>query len=371
MKFIYKLFFSLVFFTSNFTVHIKVLLEELSDDFNINVVCPSGLRIKSFSSPTKSSVLSSDLILALRHGVLLINGKKLSSDKEIIIEPVDGSRIKIGESSYDGSLVLRLYKNKYYLINRLNLEDYVCSVLRTESWPGWPLEMHKVMAIASRSYALARILESRKANLPYHIKPSNYHQTYTGAHNDNNLKKAVQDTSGVILVHNKKPVLAMFDICCGGIVPANIKDMSYAPLKRKHKCEFCKEYKVFNWTFEVGEPELLQSVQKHLEYVKSISEFKIHSYDKAGLVEKILIRDGRKVYYINGKKAYSLFKEIKSYCFEVVHFKRDKKVVFKGKGFGHHVGLCQWGAYQMTKEGYNCKDILRFFYHDVDFMKVS
>ena len=82
-----------------------------------------------------------------------------------------------------------------------------------------PLEVNKAFAIASRSYALVKYLEGAKSKKPYHIKNTNVHQTYNGFHTNPVLIQAVKETSGVILTYDKKPILAMFDCCCGDVIP--------------------------------------------------------------------------------------------------------------------------------------------------------
>src|SRR3990167_3524250 len=295
---------------------------------------------------------------------------KISSENGIIIDPIN-EIITINDQQYHGSLHLIKHKNSYLLINKVKLEEYIFSVLKTESWPGWPLEVNKVLAIACRSYAVAKILEAKKANLLYHIKPTNYHQTYTGIHFNEILRQATLETSGIIMSHNKKPILAMFDCCCGGIIPAHTKriNISNTPyLARNYPCNFCKNCKIFNWKFKISEKELIDILKKEIKYFRNLTDIKINT-DKAGIVEKILFKDGRKTHSLTGRKFYSLFKEIKSFVFDIKKDKNNFNII--GKGYGHHIGLCQWGARQMINEGWNYRNILKFYYPDIKFVRLK
>jgi stage II sporulation protein D len=90
--------------------------------------------------------------------------------------------------------------------------------------------------------------------------------------------------------------------------------------------------------------------------------------DDAQVVKEVHVKTHSSCLAVTGSKIYSLFKNIKSLCFSIK--KEGKRVVFTGHGYGHHLGLCQWGTRQMVREGWDCKSILRFFYPDTTFMKV-
>lgn len=49
---------------------------------------------------------------------------------------------------------------------------------------------------------------------------------------------------------------------------------------------------------------------------------------------------------------------------------KKKKIIFKGVGFGHHLGLCQWGAREMVRDGWDYKRVLQFYYPDTYLMKL-
>ena len=87
---------------------------------------------------------------------------------------------------------------------------------------------------------------------------------------------------------------------------------------------------------------------------------KIVKRDKAGLVKQVHIRGKKRTKLVSGQEMYSCIPGVKSFCFSIK--KKGKKIVFDGRGYGHHVGLCQWGARQMVSKGYGYKKILQFYY---------
>ncbi len=275
------------------------------------------------------------------------------------------------EFHYDGFFKILHDKknNAAMLINCIDLESYVSSVLKTESWPGWPLEVNKVFAIASRTYAITMMLEAKKQKRLYDVKNTNLHQTYSGSHTIHMYKQATRTTKGVFLAYENKPILAMFDSCCGGIIPALIDgiDFDKAPyLARQYPCGFCKNYRIFEWQVEYPIAEFTAKLDTFK--LRKIKNLKILKKDRAGLVQQIEIQGHPNNINISSKQLYSVLGEMKSYCFSI--HKRFGKVLLKGRGFGHHLGLCQWGARQMVSDGWNYKSILNFYYPGCQFMKL-
>jgi stage II sporulation protein D len=355
------------------TYFLRVLLaqEEAVGGTEWSVQCPAGFVMYDLHH-TRKKVESSKSEITVRstESALYINGKKCSSDQVCIVPKKD--HVQFGGQAYEGVFLVTLYKGKRLLINALNLEDYVVSVLMTESWPGWPLEVNKVFAIASRSYALAMVMRSRVSKLPYHIKNTNVHQTYSGVHTNNALRRAVEQTRGVFLAYDNKPIIAMFDSCCGGVIPAGISDFNFskAPyLARKYACTACKNCSLYEWQAEYTLADLTAYLRSDIPVRDTIKQIKIVKKDAAGLVMQLLIKGARGQAKISGKRIYSALKGVKSFCFTVTQ--KPNTVLFKGRGYGHHLGLCQWGARQKVREGKGYRDILLFYYPGTLFMKLE
>ena len=90
--------------------------------------------------------------------------------------------------------------------------------------------------------------------------------------------------------------------------------------------------------------------------------------DKAGKVIEVQAKTGRAHKKISGSLMYRLCKDVKSFCYTI---KKDgENFLFEGKGFGHHMGVCQWGVRTMVKQGFLCKDILDYYYPGTELMKL-
>ena len=249
--------------------------------------------------------------------------------------------------------------------------------MRSESWPGWPLEVNKVFAVAMRSYVIAKVKEAKTSKKLYHIKNNSSHQTYKGhtfmKRNSALLKKAVDQTKGMFLAYENKPIIAMFDSCCGGVETTLIEgkvDFKKAPyLARKKICTYCKKCSLYNWEacYDLLQLEdKLSSFDPEIKYMKSIC---VTKKDQAGVVKEITIECAKKTCKIAGEKLYALLKNVKSFCFDIE--KKGENVVLKGRGYGHHLGLCQWGARQMVRELWDYKSILQFYYPGTTLMQLT
>ena len=339
---------------------IRVLLGELRSGA-WQLVAPGGFHLTRSGSGTTIRVPNKELLVVVRRGQVRVNGRLMRHDN-VILRAHRGP-ITFADKSYNGDMRVITRSGTAYLVNVLGLEDYVSSVLRAESWPGWPLEVNKVFSIASRSYALAMRQRAEKNKRPYHLKNTNKHQTYAGVHDCEVIKKAVAMTRGLYLSYEDKPILAMFDSCCGGVVPAKIADFDFkrAPyLAREKACTYCKRCKIYSWQASWPLDSFERLFRPRIAGIGSLKDVSVAQKDAAGLSTKVTLKGRNGQHNFSGQKIYSTIKEVKSFCFDVKT--KAGKVTLSGRGFGHHIGLCQWGAREMVRDGWPYKRILQFYY---------
>lgn len=352
--------------------HVRVLLQEFdhSKPVSFTIGTENGFYVIDMSAKTKTAYVEKDIkIKYVKNNLYLNDG--LINKTSFYIKPKEG-HLKFEGKSYQGSFLVTADKQLVYVINSLDIEDYVCCVLRTESWPGWPLEVNKALAISSRSYVIGVVLNQITLKLPYHIKNTNRHQTYSGVHNDPILKEAVAQTKGIYLTYEGKPIVAMFDACCGGVIPSLISGVNFthAPyLARTYACRFCTNARGYNWNVAYTFKQFEKLLQPEFPKVKDIKEVKLYKVDKAGTVQSIQIKTAQHTFHIPMKKLYYMLAKVRSFYFDVQT--KNAKIIFTGNGIGHHLGLCQWGAREMVAQGYTHKQILDFYYPGTQFMRLA
>ncbi len=322
----------------------------LFNDKNVDVIAKKGKLYLRCSDQKFRHIRYDDLEVYASQGYLSVNGKNYEGSVNIRIDPLTGNVL---------------------LINRLDVDDYVCSVLRSESVPSWPLEMQKVQAIASRSYALYHMKQARLKNPRsfYDIKNTISNQVYEGVHKFKNLRDAVDQTHGLVLTYKGDIALTMFDTCCGGIIPSKMrKNRKCLPyLRRNEPCTFCKISSFYRSQLIYKKDHFLNiakaspALKRRLEgFGNKLHDIQVIDRDSAGVVHKVRLA-GRKYVNISGTELISLFgNKVKSLAFNI---KPDgDKLIFAIKGWSHFNGLCQWGARALVSKGWDHKKILNFYY---------
>lgn len=284
-------------------------------------------------------------------------------------------KITLGSKTFQGSLQLVIDhdEDKLYIINKLPLEDYIFSVVQAEGLNSWPLDMHKLQAIISRTYAVYLMQRARERSPQFKyfdIKCTNFHQRYEGLHKHTRLRQAVDETQDLILTHNDAVALTMFDISCGGIIPGLITpvDKRKPYLNRVQRCTFCTSCPSYLWkeTFNadtvVCKLKELGSLKDKMASFGTLAEIKMRHIDKAGVVHKILITDtrGHSVVITGNQLRSTNSHKIKSLAFSI-EFKNNKLTI-TGFGYGHLKGVCQFGCVELLKRGWSIKDVLSFYY---------
>lgn len=302
---------------------------------------------------------------------IIMNGRCVQGNM-VTLTPSEGDTLTFEGVQYAGSIIIIRDQSHTFLINSVPLETYVMCVLRTESWPGWPLEVNKALAVASRTYVIDKILESRRRGRAYHIKNSNVHQTYKGLHDRKELRQACAETAGLFIAHQGNPVQAMFDSCCGGVTPAHMHNAHKLPvyLRRTQHCSYCKDSRAYRWIAEYSGAELAHGLREGacVSTSGTCTRAVITHADSAGLVHEMRCTVGGREYTINRSQIYRCLKKLRSTLFTVKKVKN--KFLFEGRGIGHHLGLCQWGARALIDCGWSWKRILQFYYPGTTLMRV-
>lgn len=362
---------------------IKVLIaEHANKPHDYDLRSPSLLTITNEKGVSFIQKSDEKLLLSIKRNtaaVHLNSKKKRSLHGDTLIIGNSEQHFILNDKEYRGKIIIHTNqeKKKTYVINELALEDYVCSVLRSECIPYWPLEIQKVQAVASRSYAAYHIYLNKKNIRPYDIRNCTLNQIYDGHHTMKRLHQAVQETANQIMVYDNKPVLAMFDVCCGGVVPANLAliDSRKPYLYRPYACTHCEESSSYRWTIDIHTQDFINSLQKlphlkkQLRRLGGLINIDCTRHEPSDVVTAVTIQGSRKCVELAPRDIKQAFNaKIKSPAFSIT--KKKDRIFLEGKGFGHYHGLCQCGARNLVKKGWLFKRILRFYYPQVSFARL-
>jgi len=260
------------------------------------------------------------------------------------------------------------------LVMETDLEKYLLGVVGSEMGNGrQEMEALKAQAVASRSYAFTRIGAAPEAG--YDIEAGVQHQAFTGGRDVPPLiQKAVEQTRGQVLTHDGKVISANFHSTCGGrtALPSEVwqaLDEKF-PFLRSVKDDYCKISPRYSWTDTITARELLAKLFSSQPQAR-IQKVEILDRSNSGRVQalKVSASCGDTVLYKDKIRSGISAVPIFSTRFGL-KIQRDEEgfvasIILEGSGYGHGVGLCQWGAIGMAREGKGYKKILKHFYQGV------
>ena len=258
-------------------------------------------------------------------------------------------------TGYSGSIDIWKGDRGLYIINELPLEEYIKDVVAAEVGPDWDMEALKVQAVISRTYALFQ--KRINGGSPYQIASSVLHQVYKGKNPDARIAYAVSETSGQILAFNGKLTEALYHSTCGGRTEdaEDVFGKKYPYLKPVESS--CDLSPYSSWSRKIK----VEEIEKALN-TKGIREIRVKSFTSTKRAKQLTVKSRSGTTTINAtdfRKALG-WSRLPSTNFSLSH--HGDSIHFEGKGYGHGVGLCQWGALKMAREGKDYREILSFFY---------
>ena len=271
---------------------------------------------------------------------------------------------------YEENMQIRI-KRKSGNIDVMPLEVYLIGVLAGEMPLTFTDEALKAQAIASRTYALKKM--ENNINNTYDVVDTVQNQVYLDEKylknawkteyekNIDRLKKIVSETRGIYLTYNGKTIESFYFSTSSGLTEnsedifgislpylQNVKSSwdnispVYIESKKFTMKDFCDLLKIINDGY------------LKIEIIKRTN---------AGSVKTILINEKE---YLGAKLVSNL--NLKSANFDIAI--SNGEVLVTTKGYGHGVGMSQYGAQAMSLLGYNYQEILKYYYKDVEFKKI-
>ena len=260
-----------------------------------------------------------------------------------------------------GYLSIRVNSGKLMVVCHMPLESYLIGVVNGEIDSSWPLDAVKAQVVASRSYALYQI----NTAFPYYdLKINVFDQVYAGFESeDERAEKAVAMTRGQVLYGENGVIQAFFHSSCGGNTSSarEVWGFGFAPLKGVY-CGECEEAPYARWNLSADPMELVRAVRILYPRVNTVRSIGIHKRSSDGRVQTLFIETGKGRVLIDAgefRKAMG-YKRLPSTKFSLG--KSDGRIVFMGEGYGHGVGLCQWGARGCALKGMDYRQILKKYY---------
>ncbi|NQU95147.1 MAG: SpoIID/LytB domain-containing protein [Candidatus Omnitrophica bacterium] len=320
---------------------------------NKDLLLDEGKYLKtSYVIPTNSG-----LLLGFRLGVqeFKIYGIRIIPEKD--------ATIYLNRKPFRGIVdIIRTEKFKLLVVNHVDIEKYLYGVLHHETPYYWPAETLKAQAVAARTFAMHRKEIMREKD--YDLTSDIYSQVYGGrAGERRSTRKAVDRTRGKILTYKGKVLPAYYHSMCAGHTESAkiVFNMSLPPL-RGVSCPYCKGAPHMQWKKSFSYKQIEKKLNNYGIALNGVNFIVEGKRDASGRLESVKVRHKKGTETI---KAYKFRLALGPNKLRSTNFTiriTSKGVVFNGKGWGHGVGMCQWGAFGMGKRRFNYKQILEFYY---------
>lgn len=313
--------------------------------------------------------------------------KKLKRHKPLMLTSLasETGLIKWNKTGYVGklSIVTSINRTGCDLINQIPLEIYISSLLSKEMSPVWPLEALKAQAVAARSYAYHKMVTKQVSknngfNVFYDLENSEKHQV-NGSFFDTTASTtmASKQTKGEVLVIGASELTPIFfHSKCGGktLRPDQVWS-NYVKGYQSVDCPFCHKHGKKNWSHTVKKSKFKNMVNKtlikyHKESLQSnkLSQFRMTTDSKSRAY--IRVYDDERQLQVKKSRLRSLLGREKAASNYFQISDKGDSVKLEGKGFGHGVGLCQYGAFELAKRGYTYKQILSHYFPEHSLKKI-
>lgn len=272
--------------------------------------------------------------------------------------------------NFSSNTIVRVYREKDKKILRVPIEQYLVGVLAGEVPISFEEEALKAQAIASRTYVMYQIQNSQKRD--YDVYDTVLNQVYKTdedlknewndkyTDNINKIKKIVLSTSGEYLTYDNKIIEAFFFSTSTGYTE-NSEDVfsTSLPYLKQVESKWDEISPVYETNVSFSKLEFYSMLE--LEYQEKMN-IKILDQTKTGRIKTIKINNKE----FTGKEITGKL-SLRSTCFKITE--NDNNIVIDVKGYGHGVGMSQYGAQGMALKGYKYDEILKHYYTDVKIEK--
>lgn len=338
-----------------------------------------------------------------------LNGKSIAGET-LRIRPLpmkNGEQaVMINKKNYRGEIELTRGKGKgkFNVINVLPMEQYLYGIISCEISPSWPREAVKAQAVAARTYAMHNMNKHEQEG--YDVCASTDCQVYGGKNVESpDGNAAVDATRGEVLLYKGQPIAAYFHGSSGGYTENGENVWGGSAPYIRGVVDYDQNSPYYQWEKNISS-KLFAAKMKSAGYLsgnltgiqlsdlpdkRPLAQFKNTDRGVSGRVKTLALITDRGRKEIGGNQVRSILglnstlfdikiieaggktAESKETTLHRISAGQEQTIVFSGHGWGHGLGLSQWGAKAMAERaeadaGFY-KTILRHYYFGVEIKK--
>lgn len=385
-------------------MRIRIAREETEGTFD----AVSPFDVFSARGSHRRATLKGPLRVRLGEGGWIVtdgSGKERGFDRAeaLVFRPLGATTVKFNDAEYPGQFRLHARPDRsssaFDVIEHIPMEQYLPGVISKELVANWSRPAFEAQAIAARSYALHEKQRHLARGEYFDVESTERDQVYGGRTTNPTAVAAVEATKGQVMTYQGHLLRAYYSSTCGG-QPGSARDVwptnrgfefnLAAPLQggeREHACQFSPLYQ---WTVTREVPDLLRRIkgwgtdqQLAIRNITSIAKIETRKRSGTGRPTEFRVfqSDGKHwtinaehlraaMNYGNGADIPLITREhrIHSSNFEVAM--SGSRITFRGKGFGHGVGMCQFCLEGFARKGESVETMLKRFYPGVELQRL-
>jgi stage II sporulation protein D len=295
--------------------------------------------------------------------------------------------VTYGGKRYRGELVITPGDSGRMVVNQLTMDDYLRGVVPLEIGNRTPAEFAAVQAqaVAARTYAYKNLHPSRGFDMYATVQD----QVYGGVDAEKpQSDSAITTTSDVVVLYNGQPITTPYHSTCGGSTAAvtevwyNQSDQPYLrPVSDRIPGTdhfYCDPSPRFSWTQNYDGAGLRAVMEKYLAaYTNApktglgrITDIRETGRTPSGRVAALIVETERGTYTLRGNDVRFVLRSATGAALNSTYFTISEQksggevtsLVINGRGYGHGIGMCQWGAIGRARAGQNYRTILETYY---------
>lgn len=251
-------------------------------------------------------------------------------------------------------------------VKRLKLEEYVAGVVAGEMRPDWPREALSAQAILARTFTLRKMERGKTRHGTDASTDVKEFQAYAPEKITPAVREAVEASRGKVITYRGGLALAYFHACAGGMTSTAPEGLAFTkeptPYLKVVRDDPCPLPSQQNWTATFSREEVLRAARQVGARPAGIAPLRVVRRGVSGRATHLSI--GGATVGAAGLRTALGPDRMKSTLLKSLRVEGDR-VVMEGKGWGHGVGLSQWGALGKARAGWNAERIIRYYFRDI------
>ncbi len=348
---------------------IRVLIVRDASQFQVSGQELALRDLKTGRTFFKKTKLSSLRVKREAGSRLRVLGHPISA-QAFVVTSSQGPLVINGRAYRDKLKIFPAQNGGLWVINELPLEEYLVGLVNSEISSQWPWEAIKAQAVVARTYATFQ--KANRAAELYDVDSGVSDQVYEGTgKEDLRSREAVEETEGELLLYQGQPIFAVYHSCCGGETESpEYLWPGYFPYLKAIACHFCFDSPHFLWNYRVDSETLRKTMNDAGFLDSTVLGIEVVERSQSRRVGQLAVKSEKGQLQISGRE----FRRLLGYDFLrstnfVVH-QKEGVFLFSGLGWGHGVGLCQWGSKGMAEKGMDYRSILKYYYQNVNVGKI-